>query len=292
MQKIIISFLFIIVALTWGTTWLAMKIAIETVPPIFATGMRFLCASPFLIFIAWITKKPLIFPIGYRFFQLLVSLFYFAIPFSLMIYGEMYISSGVASIIFANMPIIMLITSVILLCEKISLTQILGLTIALAALLNILINESRISTESNWQGIFAIVIALIMHAVVYTVCKKNSCTVPIVTFNALPCFFAGIILSMLGWIFEKPQIENFSVYSILSIIYLGVFAGVSGIMCYFLLQKKAKAFQASLVFLIFPLIAVGMENYIYGSSMLIKSKLMLIPLALGIIITLLPRKAV
>ncbi len=39
--------------------------------------------------------------------------FYFAIPFSLMIYGETYVSSGLASIIFANMPVAVLIASVI-----------------------------------------------------------------------------------------------------------------------------------------------------------------------------------
>ncbi len=47
MRKVIISMLFILVSLTWGTTWLAMRIAVETIPPIFATGMRFIFASPF-----------------------------------------------------------------------------------------------------------------------------------------------------------------------------------------------------------------------------------------------------
>ncbi|MCX2958645.1 MAG: EamA family transporter, partial [Serratia symbiotica] len=34
----IIIILFTPVALTWGTTWMAMKIAVSTVPPIYATG--------------------------------------------------------------------------------------------------------------------------------------------------------------------------------------------------------------------------------------------------------------
>lgn len=286
MRKVIVSILFILVSLTWGTTWLAMRIAAETIPPIFATGMRFFFATPFLICIAWLTKTPLLFPSGQRFLQLIVCIFYFAIPFSLMIYGETYVSSGLASIIFANMPVAVLIASILFLNEKTNLMQITGLTIALGALASILLVESKSDTASHWQGILALVSAVVIHAVMYTGCKKRSCTVSVITFNALPCFCAGLILATVGWIFEKPQVTNFSMHSILSTLYLGAFAGVFGILCYFLLQQKVNAFQASLVFLIFPLIAVSLESYIYGYAISFYSMLLVIPLAIGVLLTL------
>lgn len=92
MERILFCALFALVSLTWGTTWLAMKVAVDTIPPLFATGLRFLCASPVLILIALWRRKPLIFPAGQRKFQMAVSVFYFAIPFTLMIYGEKYVS--------------------------------------------------------------------------------------------------------------------------------------------------------------------------------------------------------
>ncbi|HEE1171470.1 TPA: DMT family transporter, partial [Klebsiella pneumoniae] len=111
MRRITIFILFLLVAVTWGTTWLAMKIALETIPPVFATGMRFLFSAPLLIIIAWVKKIPILFPVGQRLFQLAISMFYFAIPFSLMIYGEVYVNPGLAAIIFANMPVAILIAS-------------------------------------------------------------------------------------------------------------------------------------------------------------------------------------
>ncbi len=57
MRRITIFILFLLVAVTWGTTWLAMKIALETIPPVFATGMRFLFSAPLLIIIAWVKKN-------------------------------------------------------------------------------------------------------------------------------------------------------------------------------------------------------------------------------------------
>lgn len=291
MRKVTVSILFLLVALTWGTTWLAMRIAAETIPPVFATGMRFMFAAPFLISIAWLKKTPLLFPPGQRLFQLVICIFYFSIPFSLMIYGEIYVSSGLASIIFANMPVAVLIASILSLNEKTNTIQIGGLAIAIVALMGILLNETNTNSESHWQGILALVLAVIIHATIYTQCKKRSFAVSVITFNALPCFLAGLILTMAGYLFERPQFSSFSVNSILATVYLGAFAGVFGILCYFALQQKATAFQASLVFLIFPLIAVSLENYIYGYAISTKSMLLIIPLAIGIFLTLVSRGA-
>ena len=77
------GFLFLFVCLTWGTTWMAMKLAVDTIPPLQATGLRFLIAAPFLIVLAKFYKAPLLFPAGKRWLMGIVSIFYFAIPFFL-----------------------------------------------------------------------------------------------------------------------------------------------------------------------------------------------------------------
>ena len=282
MRRITIFILFLLVAVTWGTTWLAMKIALETIPPVFATGMRFLFSAPLLIIIAWVKKIPILFPVGQRLFQLAISMFYFAIPFSLMIYGEVYVNPGLAAIIFANMPVAILIASFLFLNEKTNSIQITGLIIALASLSFILITEARERTESQWTGVIALSSAVIIHAIVYTQCKKRCCKVSVISF----------ILSLVGSIFERPQLSALSLHSTLATMYLGCFAGVFGILCYFSLQKRASAFQASLVFLIFPLIAVSLESYIYGKTISTYSILLIIPLVIGILITLIPKKTV
>ncbi|EFO1378064.1 EamA family transporter [Escherichia coli] len=290
MRRMTILILFLLVTLTWGTTWLAMRIAAETIPPVFATGMRFLFAAPLLMIIAWFRKTPLLFPSGQRLFQSGICIFYFAIPFSLMIYGEVYVSSGLAAIIFANMPVAVLVASVIFLNEKTNLIQVTGLTISIISLTSILLAEMKTGTETHWRGGMALVSAVIIHAIIYVQSKKRSCTVSVITFNALPCFLAGLILSVTGWFFEKPLISAFSIYSILATLYLGTFAGVFGILCYFTLQQRSSAFQASLVFLLFPIVAVSLENFIYGYTISTQSMLFIIPLFTGIFLTIFSRQ--
>ncbi len=290
MRKLIVFMLFTLVTFTWGTTWMAMKIAVDTIPPIFATGLRFLCAAPVLLSIAWATKTPLLFPSGQRGFQVIVCLFYFAIPFTLTIYGEQFVGSGLASIMFANMPVAVLVASLFFLKEKAHFLQIVGLTLSVTALSYILFQESQTEAQSNLFGILSLVLAVIMHACMYAQCKKRACQVAVVTFNALPCLGAGVILSILGWYAEKPHVQYFSMASLWAVMYLGPFAGIFGILCYFALQQKAGVFQASIAFLIFPLIALSFENLVYGHTLSNRSMISVVPLIFGILLTLIPKK--
>ncbi|MDK9759592.1 EamA family transporter, partial [Vibrio sp. D173a] len=56
--------LFLSVCLIWGTTWFAMEVALHSIPPIFATALRFLLAAPLLVVLAKAFNQPLLFPKG------------------------------------------------------------------------------------------------------------------------------------------------------------------------------------------------------------------------------------
>ncbi|WAI12036.1 MAG: DMT family transporter [Buchnera aphidicola (Macrosiphum albifrons)] len=288
MNKILIIILFSLVSLTWGTTWIAMKIATETIPPFFATGIRFLIASPLLIILAYYTKTPLLFPYGQRWFQVFISIFYFSIPFTLMLYGGIYVSSSIASIIFSNMPVAVLTVSFLYLKQKLFLTQKIGILISLITLLIVLLIELESQCFFQWKGMLALLFALFSHAFVYAECQKKCCNVSVITFNALPSLISGILLSIISWFIEHPHIEDFSNRSILAVFYLGDFSGIFGILSYFYLQKKVSAFYASTVFLIFPVIAGFLENYIYKNTILLCEMWFIFPLIIGILLTLIP----
>ncbi|VFP88640.1 DMT family transporter [Candidatus Erwinia haradaeae] len=284
-QNLLIISLFTTVSFTWGTTWMAMKIAVSSVPPILATGLRFLCATPFLLLLSRYKQAPLLFPTGQGLFQLYVTIFYFALPFTLMIYGERYIASGLASIIFSIMPAIILVLSRLVLNERTTLQQLFGLWISISTLIIILWYETYHHTDTQLRGILALIAAVLIHAVMYVLCKKRCIGISVLSYNTLPCLGAGIILTIAG-LSEITDLKIFSPQALLAIAYLGIVAGVGGVLAYFLLQKMIKPFQASLVFMVFPLIALTLERIINGSSLSTYSLLLLIPFLIGMILIL------
>ncbi|MGB7803852.1 DMT family transporter [Buttiauxella sp.] len=288
MQKAKMFTLFAIVILTWGSTWLAMKFALVSMPPIFATGLRFLSAAPLLLWMLSITRSSLLFPPGHRFFQFCVFLFCYCLPFTLVLYGEQYVDPSTAAIIFAVMPVAVMLISIVLLNTPTSLLQLMGAVLALVALFCILQEEARVSLSNNWKGALAVVLAVFMHAFMYVQCKKRSCPVSLFTFNTLPCLAAGLILTMIGAIVEKPMLENITWLSFASIIYLGIVAGVFGILCYFSLQKRLSTFRTSLVFICFPVIAVILECVVMDSIFSQTSWLLLAAMLGGVFLSVIP----
>ncbi|PAW08263.1 EamA family transporter [Vibrio sp. V1B] len=277
--------LFVSVCLIWGTTWFAMEVAVQTIPPIFATGLRFLIAAPLLIMLAKHLKQPLFFPKGKVFWMFVVAIFYFAIPFTLMIFGEQYISSGLASIIFANMPIAVMVTSSLFLGLRLRKSQIVGLLVAVLSLILILAKEMSLGGEDYLLGFLALGGAVAIHAVMYVFVEKFCKGIPVLTYNAFPSFVASVLLFITSLIVERPDISQFSVDSISAVIYLGMFASVGGIVAYFKLGQVSTPFTASICFLFFPLIALSLSTWISGNSLSLVSVALLLPLLGGIFVT-------
>ncbi|MEZ9184688.1 DMT family transporter [Vibrio splendidus] len=288
-SKSLTILLFVSVCLIWGTTWFAMEVALHSIPPIFATALRFFLAAPLLVVLAKVFNQPLLFPKGKRQWLLIVALMYFAIPFTLMIYGEQYISSGLASIIFANMPVAVMLMSGLFLGLRLAKHQIFGLITAVVSLCLILGNEMQMGGDDYLMGTICLGLAVAIHAVMYVLVQKHCKGIEVLTYNALPSFIASLFLFAVSAIGENVNVESFTWDSISAVIYLGFVASVGGIVAYFKLGQVSSPFQASICFLIFPVVALLISCYINGEVLSEQSLLMMIPLLCGILLTKAPK---
>lgn len=277
---IVVCVLYVIVCLTWGTTWIGIKIALESLPPLTVSGLRFLVAFPFLLFITYIFKAPIFFPRKQTGFFIFLTLFYFSLPYYFIGYGEQYVSSGLTSLIFSTMPVFSMIFSYWLLKNKMKINQLIGVLIGFFCLVQILRSEGIIFSYSSLTGALAIFIAAMMHGFIYVYSKKYSSNINVFTFNTLPIGIAGIMLTALGFIIEKPEISQISSNSMLAILYLGVVASVGGFIAYFYLLKHMNPTALSLIFIIFPVVAIGIDTIYTGqpisSTLLVYSVVMLL----------------
>ncbi|MEZ9338334.1 DMT family transporter [Vibrio splendidus] len=288
-SKSLTILLFVSVCLIWGTTWFAMEVALHSIPPIFATALRFFLAAPLLVVLAKVFNQPLLFPKGKRQWLLIVALMYFAIPFTLMIYGEQYISSGLASIIFANMPVAVMLMSGLFLGLRLAKHQIFGLITAVVSLCLILGSEMQMGGDDYLMGTVCLGLAVAIHAVMYVLVQKHCKGIEVLTYNALPSFIASLFLFAVSAIGENVNVESFTWDSISAVIYLGFIASVGGIVAYFKLGQVSSPFQASICFLIFPVVALLISCYANGEVLSEQSLFMMIPLLCGILLTKVPK---
>ena len=255
--------LYATVCLVWGTTWLAIKLAVESVPPLTAAGGRFLIAFPMFLAFAMNRKEPILYPRKSLGFMAFIIMVYFTTPYWLLNYGEQFVSAGLAALLFSTMPIFILIFSRIILRERIFLSQIMGILLGFGALAMIIRGEGMELSHEGYFGIAAILAAAIMHGLSYVVTKRWGSGIGIVTFNTLPIGIAGLVLFSLGLITEQPDFQSVTSSSALALLYLGIVASVGGFIIYFYLLKKLSPVILSFVFIIFPAISVAIDAWYF-----------------------------
>jgi putative membrane protein PagO len=264
---LVTSVLFLIVCLSWGTTWLGIKIAVESVPPLTAAGLRFLIAFPLFLSFALLRREPLLFPRQSRWFFVFVTLSYFSLPYYLLNYGEMHVSSGLTALLFSCMPVFILLFSAVFLREKIYPSQVMGIAIGFGSLFMIIRSQGLHLDQAEFFGVLAILAAAVMHALCYVITKKQGSAISVITYNTLPIGLAGLMLFVAGLSVEAPVFDDITTRSWGALLYLGLVASVGGFIVYFLLLKRLSPIILSFVFIIFPVFAVVIGAWYEGLSL-------------------------
>ncbi|WP_018684886.1 EamA family transporter [Actinokineospora enzanensis] len=245
---------FAMVCLIWGSTWIAIKIAVTDLPPMTASGLRFVVAAPVFIIACRSMRKPLAYPRGLGWFFVFIFACYFAIPFFLYNYGEQYISSGLTAICFSSVAVMMVVFSVPILRTRITPTQFLAVLVAFTALGLLIVHSQGVGVGSGW-GVAAVLSAAVMHALSYIMIKKYGGGMHSLTLNTMPMAVAGVLLTGLGLLVERPGAEAFTAASVGATLYLGVVASVIGFAVYFWLVQRIDTVTVSFVFVLFPIVA-------------------------------------
>ena len=257
----IYSTLFVTLCLIWGTTWLAIKISIESIPPLVAVGLRFLIACPIFLSYAWVRRESIWFPKQLFPYFLLITAFYFALPYWLTSFGQQYISSGLAGLLYSSMPVFILLFSSVILRERFFLSQIIGMIIGFLSLAMIVKLQYGHLHYFGLIGVFAVIVAAVIHALAYVILKKVRDKISTWAIHTLPLFVSGLLSITVGFALEQPDIAEFSKRSILAATYLALFGSCLGSIVYVFLLQRMNTIVFSFIFIIFPVIAVAISAW-------------------------------
>jgi drug/metabolite transporter (DMT)-like permease len=127
-----IAGLYVLLVLIWSSTWVAIKIGLEDAPALLGAGVRFALAGLVLLALAAVGRRSLRtdWPLAG-----VLGLFPFAFAYGLVYWGEQYIPSGLAAVLFGVLPLYVGILAAFLLPDAPLRPQlVLGIVIALGGL--------------------------------------------------------------------------------------------------------------------------------------------------------------
>jgi drug/metabolite transporter (DMT)-like permease len=238
------------VAFFWGTTFLGIRIGIETIPPFLLAGIRNLI-SGFIIFFYLLFQRKLELVNPRQFLRaFILSIMMIVLANGLTTYSEKYITSGLASLISTLSPFFVLILNLILGNEKLSIKTTLGILLGMFGIFLIYQNSlSDLLNPEYRQGVFAILIAVLVWAIGTIITKKGSENSLTMLMNvSVQMIIAGIILTAIQFILTPTiSTDNWSLRSVLAMVYLAIFGSVVGYVAYSYLITQMSSTKVSVL---------------------------------------------
>ena len=256
-----VAMAFFIVVL-WGLNFVALKIAVLSLPPIFLAGLRFLLISiPWIFFVEKqkVSKR--------QFITLPITLG--VLQYSLLYYGmSTGLSAGLSAVILQTQSFFTVIMSTILIKEKPRLNEILGLLIGALGVMILSINNNG---DFKIEAVLIILAAAISWGIA-NIQLKNLGNVNMVSFLIWISPFAAIVLFIISFILEYDLVLNIDFSNIeikvfLSIFYTAYLSTVIGFTMWQYLLNKYKSVQITPYGLLVP-VTGSIFGYIILSEVL------------------------
>ncbi|HTK82886.1 MAG TPA: DMT family transporter [Bacteroidota bacterium] len=255
-EKGLVALGLITISLIWGSTWLVIKIGLDSVPPLFAVALRFTLALIILAVIMAVRGERLPRDRSAITSYLILTFLSFSFPFALVYWGEQYISSGLASILFAMYPLIVAVESHFLLsAEKLHPFKTVGILMGFIGVVVIFWSDIQIGTM-NTAGMIAILVSTLLQGTSLVLIKKRATHISPLSLSLGGMIGAVIVLFILAFALERVSDVHLDARGIGSIIYLGSLGTVVTFLTYYWLLKRVEAVYLSLVTLVTPVLAV------------------------------------
>ncbi|CAI8987449.1 EamA-like transporter family [Brevibacillus sp. IT-7CA2] len=281
---------YVIMCLIFGTTFLAIKVGIDAgAPPFFSAGLRFFLAGVILFsFMLWKKQTRLSLLLHKEMFLTGIGLTFGT--FATLYWAEQHISSGIAAILSATAPLMVMLLQTGISRQKLSAISWAGCLVGfVGVVLLILPGATTISFSFLWlAGCVAVILGQIFYSggAVYSrrVIQRFQDTSPI-ALNAAQMMYGGAMLLVLSLFTEQVHIEStLTANAILSLLYLIVVGSMMGHTIFYWLVAKTNPVFPSTWLYISPLIALSLGVILYNEPLYLLSLVGGITIIVGIIL--------
>lgn len=281
------------VAVVWGTTYLGIRVAVETIPAWYITSVRQGLAA-LLIFIFLFYKKQLAW-IGWENFKLqfVPAVLMIVIANGFTTIAEKTVPSGLTSILSALSPLVVFLGSTMIGLQKPTFKGFIGVFIGFLGVVFIFRDGLGDILDPNYKiGILFLSIAILSWSIgtIYTklhVHKSNT-----IALNLLYQFSVAAVIQFVLALIFNPNVDfsTWSSRSIFATLYLAVFGSVVAFFCYHYAIKRVSAIQVSVLNYINTIIAVFLGWLLLNEVIKLDFVIATILIILGVFITNYKRK--
>jgi len=249
----------VVLTLVWGTTWAAIRVGLQGVPPFTAIALRFAIATSILLALAKAMKVRLGAQPHEKTLWVVNGLLFFCVSYGVVYWSELYVPSGLAAILFATFPLLVtLFAHWLLPDEPLRLRSGIGAIVALAGI--VVIFSEDLASVAGPGATTAAAVLLISPVVssISSVCVKRwGAGVHPVSLAAVPMAIATVVMGAIAWIFERDAKITWTPATVGALLYLSLFGSALTFTLYYWLLRHVRASRVELIAYATPVVAVA-----------------------------------
>jgi drug/metabolite transporter (DMT)-like permease len=259
----------------WSSTWLAIKVGLRDLPPISFVAIRFLIAIIVLLAVSFGRTRLLPRRRDEYFVLAVTGILMFALNYTLLFWAELHVSSGLAAVLQATIPIFgMMFAHWMLPDEPLRLQKLAGAIIAIGGVAVICGRLLGFNGPLAFWGGVAVVVGAASAAFANVLVKARSMQLAPAMLAAWQMIFGTAPLLLLGFAVDgNPARFHWTATAVFCLLYLAVIgSALTFLLLYWLLPRLTVA-QLQSISLITPPGAVMLGWLLGGETFPLSSLL-------------------
>lgn len=262
----------IAIYIIWGSTYLAIRYTVETIPPFIAGGARFLGAG--LLLVVWRISKGDVLPTRRQWRDAgIIGLLLIVGGSGLLTWSEQFVPSGIAALLISTVPIWMvLIESLRPGGEKPNIIAIAGLVLGFSGVV-LMIGPGELSSEISALhplGLIAIPTGALLWSLGSVYSKSADLPSSSLMTTSAEMLVGGVGMFIVGSL--RGEWSGFSLGAVesnswIGLIYLGIVGSLGGFVAYAYLLRNAPISLVSTYAYVNPVIAILLGAWIAQESL-------------------------
>ena len=267
-HRVTVIFCFLAIYLIWGSTYLAIRYAVESIPPLYTAGLRHLSAGSILLI--WCLAKRLRPTWAQIRASMIIGVFFFLIGHGSLHWAEQKVPSGLASLLIASEPIwVFLLSAAVVKQWHWNASLLTGSLLGLGGVGLLMGRSALTSVPGMFVSSLAVVISALSWSVGVVYSRRSHLSGNPLLLSALSLLAGSVQLLLAGTIageYRGFALASVSTRSWLSLGYLIVFGSVVAFTAYnWLMEHYSPTLVATHTF-INPIVAVLLGWFLAGEA--------------------------
>jgi drug/metabolite transporter (DMT)-like permease len=260
---------FLLLTLIWGTTWAAIRIGLEGVPPFTGVAARFALAGLLLLAVALSRGVRLGRGRHEKALWLVNGILSFCLSYAIIYWAEQHIPSGLAAVLFATNPLfVAALAHVLLAGERLTAGAVAGLVLGFAGVAVLFSDDlSLLGGPQVRQAALVMLSSALVSATAMVAVKRWGQDVHPLSLSAVPMLIAALVMGTAALLFERQRALVVDARSVGALLYLAILGSAVTFTIYYWLLARVTATRLALMSYLIPIVAVAVGAVLFAEPL-------------------------